>query len=187
MTSVAANKPRRSRRLVILVESFAVVAIIGMVTYSSMLSLADGHADSRNAARVLQVREYQKAFNLHYSAHGFYPRSNATIRSGAACLGDYAPFDMISGSCGQSGSTVFEQKWFVDSIVPLYLPKLPQVEELKFGENPYYSGIYYQYGEYGKSYALSYFMQGQRKDCVIKGAVSIKVGGDTLCTITVNP
>lgn len=165
-----------------IIELLIVIFIILVIAAIVMVALSQSREHSRNTARATQVREYQKAINMHYSAHGYYPRINATNQTGNACLGDYSPLGVVSGSCWQGAQ---ERAWFVNAITPQYMARIPEGESLTFGNG--HTGMLYEYGNFGKTYSIRYFMKGAGQNCIVDHAVASTAGGDTLCTLTVQP
>ena len=176
-----------SRKGFTLIELLVVIAIIAILASVVMAALGESRERSRNAARAVQVREYQKALNLHYSDLGYYPRINSTTQTSTACLGDYAPIGTVGGTCWQNGTSILERSWFVDAITPQYMGSVHSDDSGVFGDSPTYTGMYYQYSSYGKAYTLRYFMKGNDMACLVDDATGSNVGGDTLCTLTVLP
>ena len=180
-------KPHTSRKGFTLIELLVVIAIIGILATVVMAALGESRERSRNAARAVQVREYQKALNMHYSDLGYYPRVNGTTITSTACLGDYAPIGTVGGTCWQDGTSILERSWFVSAITPQYMGSVHNDDNTVFGTSPTYTGMYYQYSSYGKAYTLRYFMKGNDMACMVDNATGSNVGGDTLCTLTVQP
>ena len=177
----------RSQKGFTLIELLVVIAIIGILSTVVFAALSESREKSRNAARVVQIREYQKALNLHYSNYGYYPRVSEATQTSTACLGDYSPVGTVSGTCWQNGTSILERSWFVDSISPQYMSTIPEGDSTAFGTSPTYVGMYYQYSNYGKAYTLRYFMKGTDMPCLVDNATGSNVGSDTLCTLTVLP
>ncbi len=78
-----------------LIELLVVIAIIGILSVVVLASLNTAREKARNASYVAQMKEYQKALALHFSAQGSYP-GNATW----ACLGIGHP----GGMCWDNAS-----------------------------------------------------------------------------------
>ena len=71
------------------------------------------------------------------------------------------------------------------SIVPKYMPKIPEGEEREFGESGAYKGMIYVPGANGKSYKILYFMEGKNESCIINKATGTNSGLDTLCILNI--
>ncbi len=164
-----------------LLELIIVVALIALISAIVMVALSDSREHSRNTARVAQIKEYQKAFNLYYSDTGYYPRFGSG-ETAVMCLGDYP-----DNNCWQNGSSVLERTAIANAIVPKYMGQIPQAETVLFGQGgTMHEGMTYRHQNYGKAYTIQYFMEGNDKDCLIDGATGSNVGDDTLCTLVVS-
>ncbi len=80
-----------------LIELLVVIAIIGILAAVVLASLNSAREKSRNTSYLSQVREYQKALEMHYSENGSYPVTDiatwACIGTGhqnARCYNGYA-------------------------------------------------------------------------------------------------
>lgn len=168
----ATNKFKRRILLqLFIVLTISVVAILFLLKISEV-----GRENSRNLSRVNQIQEYQKAFNLLYSQTGKYPFGGEQTPT---CLGSYS-----EKRCWQDNS-LLENDLIKSSIIPKYMPRLPDGEKRKFGENKSYTGMVYTPGAKGKSYRILYFMEGKDKSCIIDKAVGINNGLDTLCVLKI--
>lgn len=165
-----------------LLELIIVIALIGLISAVVMVALSDSREHSRNTARVAQIKEYQKAFNLYYSDTGYYPRYGAGATA-TVCLGDY-PDDR----CWQDGTSAAERAAFASTFTPQYMGQMPAGETIVYGQGDahFYEGIVYVHQNYGKAYTIRYFMEGNDKDCLIDGATGSNVGDDTMCTLVVS-
>lgn len=56
-----------------LIELLVVIALIGIFASVVMMSLNQVRIDAREAARVVTIREVQKALEMYYTAYGQYP------------------------------------------------------------------------------------------------------------------
>jgi prepilin-type N-terminal cleavage/methylation domain-containing protein len=171
-----------------LLELLIVIAIIGIMSAIAAASLGLSREKGRNSARVSQIKEYQKAFELYRSenVNGVYPTYPATAPpiSAIVCLGDY-PDDRCFGNSGLpgAGSANFERATFNSLLSPQYLRIMPPGETRLFGpEGNKYEGMTYRHQQYGESYTIQYFMEGQ-VDCGLSGATGATSGPDTLCTL----
>lgn len=169
-----------------LLELIIVIAIIGIISAIVMVALSDSREHSRNTARVAQIKEYQKAFNLYYSDTGYYPKFGVNETNAWMCLGDY-PDDR----CWQNGGTgTIERETIANAIVPKYMGQMPKGETIMFGQGGnLYEGMIYTHANYGKSYKIQYIMEGSNKSCILDGATGSNLGGSdfTLCTLVVTP
>jgi len=164
-----------------LIELLVVVAIIGIIASIVMVALSDSREHSRNVARVAQIKEYQKAFDLYYSDTGHYPMfgSGATA---TMCLGDY-----LDNACWANGTGNLERTAIPTAITPHYLGMIPAGEDIMFGQGggTEYEGMIYIHQNYGKAYTIRYFMEGNDKDCLLDKTTATNTGDDTLCTLVV--
>lgn len=170
-----------------MIELLVVIAIIGILASVVMVGLEEGRQKSRNAARVTQIKEYQKAFEMFYSANGRYPchSTGACPATQQICLGNYPPTDNpASGTCWQG--TTQERAIFVNSLVPEYMSAMSLGETRQFGQNGWI-GMVYNVINAGQAYGVQYFMEGNDRDCILSGAASTNSGPDTLCTLVVTP
>jgi len=163
-----------------LIELLVVIAIIGVRASIAMGSLAESRVKSLNASRAAQIKEYQKALELYYADNGVYP----TFGAGATaimCLGDY-PDDR----CWANGTGSFERVQFVSALTPTYIPRIHEGETILFGAGgtTVYEGMIYTHLNFGRSYSIQYFMQGNNRNCLIGSAVATNMGSDTHCIYT---
>jgi len=165
-----------------LIELLVAVAIIGIIASIVMVALSDSREHSRNVARVAQIREYQKAFDLYYSETGYYPKFGSGITS-TMCLGDYA-----DNACWASGTSELERTTIPNAITPNYMGMMPSGENIMFGQgnSTEYEGMIYTHRDYGKAYTIQYFMEGNDKDCLLDKTTASNVGDDTLCVLQID-
>ncbi len=159
-----------------LIEIILVIAIMMIVAALVMVSLEESRQKSRNTARVTQIREYQKVFNMYYSEYGYFPRASESSISGQSCLAKFA-----TNSCWNN---VTEKAWLVNAMTPKYINSIPVGENRFFGE-PSRNGMMYQYTQYGKEYRIYYFMEGRNRDCLADNTTATPSGDDTLCTLQI--
>ena len=166
-----------------LVELLIVIAIVGILGSIVLVTLSDSREKGRNAARITQIQEYRKAFELYYSDFGYYPRVEGSA-SAIMCLGDYG-----DDACWLNGTSVNELSAIAEALNPNYMRNLPAGEAVNFGQSGsnYYEGMTYQYQNYGAGYTIQYFMEGANQSCQLPGANGTDVSGDTLCTFTFSP
>lgn len=166
-----------------LIELLIVVGIIGILSAIAIVSLSESREKGRNAARVSQINEYRKAFELYYSETGHYPMFGSG-QTAVMCLGDYS-----DNRCWQNGTSVSERGTFEAAIVPNYLRVMPAGESTLFGQggSNTYEGMTYRHQNYGSGYTIQYFIEGNDQDCVLGGATGSNTGDDTLCTYNFTP
>lgn len=166
-----------------LVELIIVVGIIGILGAIVLAALGSSREEGRNAARVSQLQEYRKAFELYYTEAGQYPTFGAGV-SAVMCLGDYD-----DNRCWTNGTGVAERAAIADAIVPQYMKRIPAGESVMFGQGGAntFEGMTYRHQNYGGGYTLQYFMEGNNENCVLPGATGSNVGDDTLCTFDFTP
>lgn len=185
-----------NKRRFTLLELFIVVAMMGVTGVIIAVALGEGREKGRNMARISQVKEYQKAFELFYSNSetGRYPifsivepnQQTSTNKTGAVvCLGDYS-----DDRCWNNGSGIAEQALFNAQIVPDYMRILPLGDSKQFGVNgnTWYEGMTYRHENYGKQYRIQYFLEGNNRDCGLLGTdtpgnLPSNIGPDTRCTL----
>jgi len=165
-----------------LLELMIVVTIIGLISAVVLLSLNSSREGGRNAARVSQIKEYIKAFELYRSDTGRYPTWGNSITATARCLTDHSDNNCWQLNASNVGNRL-EHSLLFTAISP-YLKKIPEGESEIFryqGRN--YEGMIYQFFNYGQSYQIQYFMEGENQDCKLPGAIAASSPNeDTLCT-----
>lgn len=163
-----------------IIELLIVFSILVIITAIAILTLGENHKISQNTARIAQIRQYQKAFDLYFSDTGYYPRLE-NVPTAIICLGDY-PDD----KCWNNGTGVLERGTIASAIVPKYLNNIHKGESIVFGRGSgtLYEGMIYIQQDYGKQYTINYFMQGNDRSCILNGTTSNNIGDDTLCTLT---
>lgn len=72
------QKPVSTKRGFTVLELLVVVAIIGIVSAAALVLLSDTRARSRDARRLQDIRELEKALNLYYAENGNFPVSVST-------------------------------------------------------------------------------------------------------------
>lgn len=164
-------------------EATIIVLIILLISGIVMIALEDSRKNSRNVARAAQIKEYQKAFNVHYSDTGYYPKFGNSV-SGSMCLGDYD-----DKACWQNGNSVLENSMANNVISPKYMSRIPPGENILFARKTGsdYEGIVYTFQNNAKTYSILYFMEGNDKSCVLDGASGKNLGEDTFCTLVMTP
>ncbi|MEX0912999.1 MAG: hypothetical protein WDZ56_00555 [Candidatus Paceibacterota bacterium] len=167
---------KNSSKRKVLFEIFIVMSVVTVAIVFIVKVSEEGREATRNVARVSQIQEYQKAFNLHYADTGTYPFDG---KQTPTCLGSYA-----AKRCWHNGS-LQESNLIVNSLMPKYMPRLSEVDTRKFGEGDAYTGIVYEPGAKGKSYKIFYFMEGEDQSCIIDKAIGSASGHDTLCILEI--
>lgn len=167
------NNNRAKRR--ILFELFIVITIFVVAILFLVKFFEESRENSRNATRISQIQEYQKAFSILYSDTGRYPFAGNSIPT---CLGSYP-----EKKCWIDNS-LSESDLISRSIVPKYMSRIPEGEVRNFGEHGSYRGMIYVPGTNGKSYKILYFMEGINESCIIDKATGTNSGLDTLCILS---
>lgn len=158
-----------------LIELLVVITIIALLASVVMVGLEESRQKTRNTARVTQLNEYIKAFNMHFADKGYYPRYSTT-GTAYVCLGDYA-----SNTCWRASQPSIERASFNASIVPQYLSQFPP-EDLRVMGDQNYTGMVYVQENGGRSYRIMYLMEGSNRPCILDKATATVSGSDTLCT-----
>src|SRR3989344_1411048 len=109
----------KSSRGFTLIELLVVIAIIGLLASVVLASLNSARAKGRDAKRLSEVNQLQKALELYYDNFGYYPETNwvhsvdGTWQSNALATGlrpylSSLPVDPTnSGCCGYNGQYVY--------------------------------------------------------------------------------
>ncbi len=84
--------PRRAPAFT-LIELLVVIAIIGLLSSIVFASLNSARVKARDARRIADLREVQKALELYYADHGSYPTTGGAWwgtepQGGVACYGN---------------------------------------------------------------------------------------------------
>lgn len=113
------NKPEQLPSTVIknspaftLIELLVVIAIIGLLSSIVFAAVNNARAKARDARRIADLREVQKALEMYYADHGKYPSTNGQWRGtepkgGVSCYGNYGD-NAIPG------------------LAPTYIPRIPR-------------------------------------------------------------
>ena len=169
-------------------EFIIVFVFIGMLTALVVVAMDSSRVSGRNAARITQINEYRKAFELYYSDHGHYPVARAgedIVEEKVMCLGDYS-----DDKCWIDGTSVSESSEMIDALTPEYMRMIPYGSNQLFaeGNEHLYTGMIYFYQNFGDVYSVKYFMEGLNQDCKLpKTGTGVKLGQDTLCTYIFTP
>lgn len=120
----------QTRRGFTLIELLVVISIIALLSAVVLSSLNSARAKGRDALRITNLREVQKALSLYYSTNGSYPTTNGAWRgSDAGCYGGY----------GNNS---------IPGLVPTFIAKLPTESEISNIPNCFLyrsDGIDYKY------------------------------------------
>lgn len=87
-----------------LIELLVVIAIIGILGSIILTSLAGARSKARDSARVSQLDELQKAYELYYAGHGCYPAVGSQDNPDEECsMGQFnseklTSFKVLSGA-----------------------------------------------------------------------------------------
>jgi len=115
-----------------LIELLVVIAIIGILSTIAMTSLNGARRRARDATRVSDLNEIQKAVELYYSTNGSYPNTSGSWRSECAAWGSYANNNVVPG------------------IVPAHMASLPRDPNMDTVNSKYC----YVYRSDGTDYAI---------------------------------
>jgi prepilin-type N-terminal cleavage/methylation domain-containing protein len=69
-----------------LIELLVVITIIGLLASTVLASVSAARAKSRDAARISQIREVQKALELYYIRSGAYPNWSGSTPRANSCF-----------------------------------------------------------------------------------------------------
>jgi len=104
--------PRHSSRGFTLIELLVVIAIIALLSSVVLSALNTARAKSRDAMRLSELREVQKALETYYLQNNAYPSTGGGWRgNSAACYGAYP-------STGAGAS--------IPNLAPTFIPTIPQ-------------------------------------------------------------
>ncbi|GIW68149.1 MAG: hypothetical protein KatS3mg099_097 [Candidatus Parcubacteria bacterium] len=95
-----------------LVELIVSIAIIGLLSSIVLVLLNTTHKKARDAQRIEDMREIQKALEIYYTKHGFYPSTSGAWRGtelsgGVSCYGNH-------------GNNA------IPGLAPAYIPQIPR-------------------------------------------------------------
>jgi prepilin-type N-terminal cleavage/methylation domain-containing protein len=76
-----------------LIELLVVIAIIGLLASVVMASLNSARAKARDATRVAQIAQFQRAIELYYDEHGDYPGTSSWQDNG--CTTSYSDINPL--------------------------------------------------------------------------------------------
>jgi len=99
-----------------LIELLIVIAIIGMLSSIVLASLNSARTKSRNAKRVADLKEIEKAVELYYSDNGHYPSSGSVSFEEGRCGGGMG----WTHKPDYSGSNAY-----IPDLAPKYISVLP--------------------------------------------------------------
>ncbi|MBP7741689.1 MAG: prepilin-type N-terminal cleavage/methylation domain-containing protein [Candidatus Pacebacteria bacterium] len=104
--------PRHSSRGFTLIELLVVIAIIALLSSVVFSALNTARAKSRDAMRLSELREVQKALETYHLQNGAYPSTGGSWRGNSpSCYGAYP-------STGVGAS--------IPNLAPAYIPSIPQ-------------------------------------------------------------
>ncbi len=92
-----------------LIELLVVIAIIGILSSVVLVSLNKARAKSRDAKRMLDIKQIQTALSIYFSDYGSYPISSGW-RGNCSDWGSYG----ITGATG-----------YIPNLAPTYINELP--------------------------------------------------------------
>jgi len=108
---------RRSQRGFTLIELLVVIAIVGVLASIVLTSLESARAKSRDARRLTDFSELQKALELYYDDNGAYPLTTTSKWFGS-CPG-------ASTSWGVLNKTTSGSNGWIPDLAPTYIAVLP--------------------------------------------------------------
>lgn len=161
-----------------LIELLVVIAIIGILAAVVLASLNTAREKSRNASYLSQVREYQKALELHYSQNGSYPVTGIATW---ACIGtghqNARCYNSASYAESSASSVAFRNAMdgFIDSSTTAG-PK-----------TGYFTGSMYLPRNSGKNYTILMLFEGPAVVCpmgVYVANASLAANNVTRCDYT---
>jgi len=68
-----------------LIELLVVIAIIGLLASTVLAALQSARASGRDAARIMQIKEIEKALELYRAKNGYYPQILHGLGSETTC------------------------------------------------------------------------------------------------------
>ena len=95
-----------------LIELLVVIAIIGLLSAVVLASLNTARAKGRDAQRMEEMLEVQKALALYYADYGSYPISTGWNGYGV-------------GNCGGLAGTLTGSTGYIPNLAPTYIGTLP--------------------------------------------------------------
>ena len=113
-----------------LIELLVVIAIIGVLASVVLASLNTAREKGRDAARISQLKEIEKALNMYYADNGHYPKQ---VDSGYIC-------NTSSGTSFNCGSNI-------SAILRQYMGGVPQDPTNDNTHYYYYDGMHHCGGQ----------------------------------------
>ena len=112
-----------------LLELMIVVTIIGLLSAVVLVALNTSRESGRNAARISQIKEYLKAFELYRSDTGKYPSWGTSASASARCLTNHSDNNcwLVTNGTGNR----IEYGLLFTQISP-YLSRIPEGESELF-------------------------------------------------------
>jgi len=89
-----------------LIELLVVIAIIGLLSSVILTSLSAARAKARDSARVSQLGELQKAYELYYAGHGCYPAVGSQDNPDHECSMGQFNFEKLTSFKVVGGATI---------------------------------------------------------------------------------
>ena len=112
---------QRSQHGFTLIELLVVIAIIGILASVVLASLNSAREKSRDALRLSQVKEIQKALQVYYSEYGVYPRTVCPTQHWTGFAGNGYANNQVCDSSGVALGTLTQT--LADYISPPKDPK----------------------------------------------------------------
>lgn len=127
-----------------LIELLVVIAIIGLLSSMSVYAVNVARMKSRDTARVHELKQVQKALELYYDDHSYYP----TIGSSWQC-------SCLTGQCASGGTWYTALQPLVDEGL---LPELP-IDPI----NKIVGSEYFCYEYVPSTFTSSWYCNGKRR------------------------
>lgn len=113
-----------SREGFTLIELLVVVSIIGLLASVVMVALNSARAKSRDAKRIADISQMQKALEMYYDEKGYYPQVIHGFTSDSSCAApvvEGGPTVPAQAGCGHCN------RWcYLDDVLKKYMSKAPR-------------------------------------------------------------
>lgn len=149
-----------------LLELLIVFGIIALIISIFVASTAQSRINTRNAAVLSQIGEYEKALNLYYADNGAFPGSaSVAARKTERCLGEGPNNNGCWTGAGSADS------YLTAALVPGYMSELPGFDQGNLG-SPAYNGCTGTYFNDNANancttddFSLFFLLEGINQDC----------------------